>query len=513
MDRKWWTLIAVCTATFMLLLDITVVNVALPDIQDDLNASFAELQWVVDAYALMLATLTLTAGSLADLLGRRRVFATGLVLFTIASLLCGLAPSAVALDLFRGLQGVGGAVMFSTSLALIAQEFSGKERGTALGIWGATIGGAVAIGPLVGGVLTEGLSWEWIFFVNIPIGIAAVYVTMTKVRESRDENAKGVDWAGVVTWSGALFLLVFGLVRANDAGWGSTEIVACLGGSLGLLLMFLGFELRQERPMLDLSLFRKPAFAGASIAAFSLSASMFAMFLYLTLYIQNILGYSPLQAGLRFLPLTVVSFVAAPISGRLSERIPVRVLLGVGLALVGIALALMGGLTVESTWTALLAGFIIAGAGVGLCNPALASTAIGVVEPARSGMASGINNTFRQVGIATGVAALGAIFQHRVQTKVLEMLAGTPVSGRAHEIADQVGNGGAAQAVSSTPPQSRGIVAAAAKQGFITGLNEILVVAAILALVGSALAFVLIRRRDFVAAPGHAPAEAAAPAG
>ena len=309
MDRKWWTLIAVCVATFMLLLDITVVNVALPDIQSDLNASFAELQWVVDAYALMLATLMLTAGSLADLLGRRLVFATGLVLFTVASLLCGLASSAVALDLFRGAQGIGGAVMFATALALLAQEFHGSERGTALGIWGATIGGAVAIGPLVGGLLTEGIGWEWIFFVNVPIGIAAIVLTLSKVRESRDPDARGIDWAGAVTWSGALFLFVFALIRANDEGWGSTVIVCCLGGSLGLLLMFFGFELRQERPMLDLSLFRKPSFAGASVVAFALSASMFAMFLYLTLYIQNILGYSALESGQSFKPVTVVSFV------------------------------------------------------------------------------------------------------------------------------------------------------------------------------------------------------------
>jgi EmrB/QacA subfamily drug resistance transporter len=512
-DRKWWTLIAVCVATFMLLLDITVVNVALPDIERDLKASFAELQWVVDAYALMLATLTLTAGSLADLLGRRIVFATGLGLFTVASLLCGLAPSAVALDLFRGAQGIGGAIMFSTALALLAQEFHGRERGTALGIWGATIGGAVAVGPLVGGLLTEGFGWQWIFFVNVPIGIAAVFLTMSKVQESRDPNARGVDWAGAVTWSGALFLLVFGLIRANDLGWGSTQTVACLGGSLGLLLMFLGFELRQERPMLDLSLFRKPSFAGASIAAFALSASMFALFLYLTLYIQNILGYSPLEAGVRFLPITVVSFVAAPLSGRLSERLPVRILLGGGLMLVGIGLALMAGLSVDSKWTHLLAGFVIAGAGIGMVNPALASTAIGVVPPARSGMASGINNTFRQVGIATGVAALGAIFQHRVQTKVVELLSSTPVSGRAHPIADMVGNGQASQAVSSSPPPVRGVVANAARQAFISGLNEILVVGAILALVGAACAFVLVRRRDFVELPAGAPAEAVAPAG
>ena len=511
MDRKWWTLIAVCVATFMLLLDITVVNVALPDIQSDLNASFAELQWVVDAYALMLATLMLTAGSLADLLGRRLVFATGLVLFTVASLLCGLAPSAVALDLFRGAQGIGGAVMFSTALALLAQEFHGRERGTALGIWGATIGGAVAVGPLVGGVLTEGIGWEWIFFVNVPVGIAAVVLTLLKVRESRDPEARGIDWGGAATWSGALFLFVFALIRANDEGWGSTVIVCCLGGSLGLLLMFFGFELRQERPMLDLSLFRKPSFVGASVVAFALSASMFAMFLYLTLYLQNILGFSPLETGVRFLPLTVVSFLVAPISGRLSERVPVRGLLGGGLLLVGTGLALMGGLTVESKWTELFAGFVIAGAGIGMINPALASTAIGVVPPARSGMASGINNTFRQVGIATGVAALGAIFQHRVQTKVVELLSSTPVAGRGRALAHMVGNSEADQAIRSSPPSARGVVADAARQAFISGFNEILVIAAVLAFVGAGVGFLLVRRRDFVAFPAAAePAPAGA---
>src|SRR2546421_3989682 len=268
MHRKWWTLIAVCVATFMLLLDITIVNVALPDIERQLHASFSELQWVVDAYALMLAALLLTAGALADLFGRRIVFATGLALFTLASLACGLAPTAVTLDLARGFQGIGGAVMFATSLALLAQEFEGRERGTAFGIWGATIGGAVAIGPLVGGALTEGLGWEWIFFVNIPIGIGAVALTLLRVPESRDPDARGVDWAGVATFSSALFLLVYALIRGNDEGWGSPLIVGMLVGAIALLVVFFVVEVRQERPMLDLTLFRRPTFAGVSIAAF-----------------------------------------------------------------------------------------------------------------------------------------------------------------------------------------------------------------------------------------------------
>jgi EmrB/QacA subfamily drug resistance transporter len=484
------------------------VNVALPDINRQLHATFSELQWVVDAYALMLASLVLTAGSLADRLGRRRVFAVGLGLFTVASLGCGLATSAVALDVLRGAQGIGGAVMFATSLALLAQEFQGRERGTAFGVWGATIGGAVAVGPLVGGVLTQGLGWEWIFFVNVPIGIAAIFLTLTRLRETRDPDAAGIDWAGALTFSASLFLLVFGLIRANAEGWGSPLIVGCLAGSAVLMGLFLVVERRQARPMLDLRLFRKPTFAGASIVAFCLSASMFAMFLYLTLYVQNILGYSPLEAGLRFLPITLVSFFVAPLAGRLSARLPVKGFLTVGLLMVGTGLLLMSGLTVRSDWTALLPGFLIAGAGIGLINPPLASTAIGVVPPARSGMASGINNTFRQVGIATGIAALGALFQARVETKVAELLAATPAAGRAHAISALVAGGQADQAVQSLPPSLRQAAAQAAREGFVSGLDEILVVAAAVAFAGAVLAFVLVRGRDFVA-PVAAPAPAA----
>jgi EmrB/QacA subfamily drug resistance transporter len=509
MHRKWWTLIGVCVATFMLLLDITIVNVALPDIERELGASFDQLQWVVDAYALMLASLLLTAGSLADLFGRRIVFAIGLGMFSVASLLCGLAPGPTELDLARGAQGIGGAVMFATSLALLAQEFHGRERGTAFGIWGATIGGAVAIGPLVGGVLTDTLGWEWIFFVNVPIGAAAVVLTLLRVPESRDPDARGVDWPGVATFSAALFLLVYALIRGNAEGWGSPLIVGMLAGAGALLVAFFVVEVRQARPMLDLSLFHKPTFGGASIVAFALSFAMFSMFLYLTLYIQNVLGFSPLEAGLRFLPVTLLAFFVAPVSGRLSARLPARGMLSLGLLLVGVGLLLMGGLDVDSRWTALLAGFVVAGAGIGLINPVLASTAIGVVEPARSGMASGISNTFRQVGIATGVAALGAIFQARVQDRVVELLAGTPVGGgRADQIGHMVSSGEARQAVQAVPPSVRGAVAGAARDAFVTGLNELFIVAAVVAFVGAALGLVLVRQQDFVAAPQPAAAAA-----
>jgi EmrB/QacA subfamily drug resistance transporter len=490
---RWWTLGAVCVATFMLLLDITIVNVALPDIQKDLGASFQDLQWVVDAYALTLAAFMLTAGSLADLLGRRRVFVAGLALFTAASLLCGLSTSPTALNLSRALQGIGGSAMFATSLALLASAFTGRERGTALGIWGATTGASVAVGPLVGGVLVQHVSWQSIFFVNLPIGIAAIIVTLRTVRETKDPHAARIDWAGLVTFSAALFALVFALVRGNTEGWGSALIVGLLAGAAALLALFVVVERRQERPMFDLTLFRKPTFAGVSLVAFALSASIFSMFLYLTLYLQNVLGFSPLEAGLRFLPVTVVSFVCAALSGNLTERVPVKYLMAIGLGCVGLGLLLMSGLDAQSKWTALLPGFLIAGAGVGLTNPAIASTAVGVVEQRRAGMAAGINNTFRQVGIATGIAALGAIFQHAVTGKILDALASAGAQRPA----------GARLPPAEVLAQGDPRVLGPQREAFLTGwtgaLNEVLVIAAVVALAGAVGAVVLVRSRDFVA--------------
>jgi EmrB/QacA subfamily drug resistance transporter len=488
---KWWTLVAVCVATFMLLLDITVVNVALPYIERDLGSSFEDLQWVIDAYALTLAAFLLTAGSIADDLGRRRVFVAGLVVFTGASVLCGLSHTPLMLNLSRGLQGIGGGLMFATALALLASNYSGRDRGTAIGLWGATIGAATAVGPLVGGILVEVSGWEAIFFLNVPIGIATVALTLARVRESRDPHGGGVDWIGTLTFSGGLFAIVFGLIRGNAENWNSQIVTVLLVGA-GLLLAFVAYERRRPNAMLDISLFRKPSFCGASIAAFVLSASMFSMFLYLTLYVQNILGYSALEAGLRFMPVTVVSFVAAPISGKLAERFGARWFLAGGLALVALGLLLMSGVDPGDDWTALLAGFLVAGGGIGIANPALATTAIGVVEPARSGMASGINSTFRQVGIATGIAAWGAIFQHQVTARFGELAPGAPVRG---DIADFISFGGATR--SGEP-----VLVRVAEQAFVAGLDRILLLAAILALAGAVLSGLLVRPSDFVG-PGH----------
>jgi EmrB/QacA subfamily drug resistance transporter len=509
MERKWWTLIVVCVATFMLLLDITIVNVALPKIATDLKASFSDIQWVIDAYALMLASLLLTTGALADLLGRRVVFSIGLVLFAAASLLCALSPSSLFLILSRAGQGIGGAIMFSTSLALLAQDFHGRDRGVAFGAWGATLGAAAAIGPLLGGGLTEALGWPSIFYINVPIGIVTAALTMAKVGESRDPAGRRIDWIGTVTFTGALFVLVLAIIRGNAEGWGSTLIVSLFAGAVVLLASFVVSQFVQGNAMLDLSLFRKPTFNGAAVVAFTISASMFAMFLYLTLFLQTLLGLSPLQTGLRFLPTTVVMFFVAAASGNLSARVPVRLLLSAGLLLTGLGLMLMRGLTPSSGWTALLAGFIVAGVGVGLVNPALASTAIGVVPPARSGMASGTNSTFRQVGIATGIAALGAIFEHAITNHLAPSLAGTPAAGRAGAIGHAVAAGGAQRVLDGVPSGQRAFASRAIHVAFVSAMNDILLVGAIIAFVGAVLALVLVRGRDFATYGAREPATAA----
>ena len=510
MQRKWWTLIVVCVATFMLLLDITIVNVALPSIAKQLKASFSDIQWVIDAYALTLASVLLSAGALADLLGRRLVFAIGLTLFAFTSLLCALSPSALFLILARAGQGIGGAIMFSTSLALLAQEFHGRERGMALGVWGATIGGAAAVGPLLGGALTQGLGWSSIFYINVPIGALGAFLTMTKIAESRDPAGKRIDWIGTITFTGALFLLVFALIRGNTEGWGSAMIISLLVSSGLLLVIFVISQVVQERAMFDLSLFRKPAFSGAAIVAFTLSSSMFAMFLYLVIYLQTLLGLSPLQTGLRFLPITVVSFGISAVSGNLSARIPVRILLGLGLLLVGVGLLLQRGLTASSDWTHLLPGFVVAGLGVGIVNPALASTAIGVVAPQRSGMASGINSTFRQVGTATGIAVLGAIFESRIASRLAPELTHTTMAGHVSQIAHAVAGGATPFVLHAVPPAQRHAASVAIHGAFAGAMNDILLVGGVVALAGSALGFVLVRGRDFAryGAPEVAPVAA-----
>jgi EmrB/QacA subfamily drug resistance transporter len=498
MARKWWTLLTVSVATFMLLLDITVVNTALPAIQADLHASFTDLQWVIDAYTLSLAALVLTAGSLADRLGRRRLFGIGLGIFSLASLLAGLATSATMLNVDRALQGVGGAIMFAVSLALIAQEFApGKDRATAMATYGATIGVAVAIGPLVGGALTDGFGWQSVFLLNVPIGIAAIVATFTKLRETRDPNATRIDWLGLATFSSALFLLVLALLRGNQEGWGSGLILSLFAGAAVLLAAFIAVERRVSEPMLPLHFFRRPAFAGVQLAAFAVSGSMFALFLYITLYLQNYLGYSPFDAGLRYLPITIASFLAAPVAGMLLSRLQARFILAGGLVMTGGGLLLMGGLSAGSEWTALLLGFIVAGLGVGLLNPVIADVALSVVPKEQSGMASGINDTFRQVGIAVGIAAWGALFLGRGAARVSELAAGTPAAEGDHprQLIEAASSGNLGRALEAVPEGARGTVAHATREGFLAGMNEILLLGALLSILGAGLALLLVREQ------------------
>jgi len=497
--NKWWTLVAVCLGIFMLLLDITIVTVALPDIQRALHSSFSDLQWIVDAYALTLAAFLLTAGSLADMYGRRLLYLIGLVVFTGASVLCGFAVSTIMLELSRGLQGVGGAIMFAVSLALLADAFRGPDRGVAFGIWGAITGLAVAIGPLLGGILTSGISWRWIFFVNAPIGVIAVAITVMRVAESRLPTANRPDWAGFALFTAGLASLVYALIESSRTSFTDGVVLGCFAAAAVLLLAFVLVEWRVGNPMFDLGLFRRPAFSGGLVAAFGLSASIFAMLLYLVLYLQDILGYSALGTGVR---LTIISggiLVTATLSGRLSSKMPVRFLIGPGLILVGVALLLMRGLTVTSAWTHLIPGLILGGLAVGLVNPPLASTAVGVVRPERAGMASGINSTFRQIGIATGIALLGSLFASKVTDEVISRAAAVPgLSSRGAEIAGAVKSGQVQRLFASLPGPVRSAVADVTRAAFTAGLDEILLVAGIIALASGVIALAAIRPRDFV---------------
>ncbi len=410
--HRWLILAVVSAATAMLLLDVTVVNVALPAIRTDLGASFAELQWVIDAYALTLAATLLGAGVLADRHGRRSVFAAGLVVFTACSVLCGAAPSAVALDLARGAQGIGAAAMFSASLALLAAEFQGRDRGIALGVWGAITGGALAIGPLVGGVLVDGPGWRWIFFVNLPLGLLLTWLTLRRLPESRDPTPRRLDLAGMASFAAACFLATYALIRGNEEGWTSAPIVTAFAVAATLAVAFVAIERRAVDPMLPLALFRIPPFAGTALVAFAQSIALYPLLLFLAIYFQEALSLSATETGLRVLPLTLVLFAVAPISGKLTGRWPLRIPLATGLLLIGASLLLMRAVTPTSDWTVLIPGLLVGGLAVGVISPALAAAMVAILPVEKGGLASGINNTFRQLGIAAGIAGLGAIFTH-----------------------------------------------------------------------------------------------------
>ncbi len=371
MTIQRWTLVVVCAATAMLMLDIAVVNTALSRIAEDLNTGLSGLQWVVDAYTLALASTVLTAGALADRLGRRRVFSFGLILFTGASLACGLAQDITMLNTARAVQGLGAAVMFAVSLALLAHAYPGaRERAGAFAAYGATIGASFAVGPLIGGLLTSGLDWQWIFLVNLPIGLFCLYVTRRYVQESRDPRSPGIDWPGQITLTAGLFLLVLALLRGNELGWTSDAILAELIGAVVALVAFVIIESRVREPMLPLKFFRNPSFTGVQIAAFSISASFFAVFLYTTLYLQQILGLSAIEAGLVYLPGTMVMLFVSGATAQLLAKVPARTVISIGLGMVGVGMMLFTLADVTSSWWIVLPGELVALIGTGLFNPA-----------------------------------------------------------------------------------------------------------------------------------------------
>lgn len=473
--------------TFMLTLDLTVVNVALPDLQGSLDAGFTGLQWVIDAYALGLAVFLLTGGSLADLFGGKRVFLGGMALFGVASVACGVATDVVMLNISRGVQGVGAAVLYAVGPPLIAHEFQGRSRAGAFGIFGAGSGLAIALGPLIGGALTSSVGWRWIFLVNVPVGIAAFVLGMTRMPATAGSRSRRIDWPGLVTFSSGLALLVIALLRGEQAGWTSAGILSSFAGAGVLLIAFVLIErARGEAAMLDLGFFRISSYRAISLAAILVAASGMSAIFLLVSYVQNVLGYSPWEAGLRFLPMTVVLFVAAIFAGGLTARVPHRVLVALAAGCVWLGLLLFKPL-VEATsgWTALLPTMILLGMGLGMFNPPRAALSVGVVDPARSGAASGTSITFQQVGLALGIAGFGALFQNRVSDHFADPRTGEAVAAGAVNQLDTVG-----------------------RTAFVDGLGDVLLAGSFLAVVAAVVSILWIRARDL-----HATAVAAHPAG
>ena len=500
--RKWLPLTAVCLGAFMLLVDVTVVTVALPDMATSLNTTFADLQWVMDVYALALAALLLGAGSLADQIGRRRVYLAGLGVFALASLACGLSTGPGMLIAFRGLQGVGGAAMFATTMALLSGAYQGRDRGIAFGVWGAVNGAAAAAGPVIGGLLTEHLDWRWIFFVNLPVSVLTVVVTLRVVKESRNPHAAGVDVPGMVAFTVFAGSLTYALIRVGENGWTSATTLGLLALSVLSLLAFLLVESRSSRPMLDLGLFRSPAFVGIMVGGLLLSVAAFSYLVYSSLWLQTVKGMGPVTAGLAMLPMSVVAFVAAAVAGKKLHDAPPRFTIGGGLLLIGAGALLQTVVGPESTWTALALGLAVTGAGVGLATPAMASAAMAAVPSSRAGMAGGALNTARQLGNALGIAVLGAVFQ----AGVLGAVRADHTVPDAQRLSDAL-TGGQAGAVIARTPGSAPLVHSA----FATGLQDTFLVSGVLGLLGGVAVLALVRPAATPAGPGAGvPAQAVA---
>jgi EmrB/QacA subfamily drug resistance transporter len=483
-NRRWWTLGAMCFALFMVMLDNTVVNVALPSIQEDLHTSISGLEWTVNAYTLAFAVLLVTGGRLGDIFGRRRTFLFGVVVFALSSGFIGLSQSDEWLVVGRAVQGMGAAFMMPATLSIITNAFPPHERGKAIGTWAGVSALALAIGPVVGGFLVEHVSWQSIFFLNLPVAVAAVAVTLFATHESRDETATHqIDFAGVATITIGLAALVLALVEGNSWGWGSARILALFGVAAAGLVGFAVVERRSREPMVDFAFFRSRSFLGANVVAFVVSFAMLAMFFFLALYMQNIKGYTALQTGVRFLPSTAVIIVVGPIAGRLTDRIGPRPLMTLGLLLTGVSLFWQGHLETDTSYGFLVGAFALMGLGMGLVMSPMSAAAMNAVAREKAGVASGILSMSRMVGGTFGVAAMGALITGLGRSRLAELLPGLP-AGRRERIAESLGAG----AASDVPERVR----AAAEEAFVSALNTGLRLAALLAVVGAGVAWVLI---------------------
>ncbi len=508
--RRWWALAALSLALFMALLDNTIVNVALPHIQTSLHTSISGLQWVVSAYSLVFGSLLITGGKFGDLFGRKRVFLSGLAIFVSASALCGLAPNLNALHAFRALQGIGGAAIFPLTLAITNETFEGRERALAISIWGAISGAAIALGPVIGGVLVDHVSWRAVFYVNLPIGMLVAGLALYAVRESRDTSSKGrIDWAGALLSSAALFAVIYGLIQTGSAGWGwgTRNNVLALAAGAALLLAFIATELtilrRGGEAMVDLRFFRNLGFSGANAVAFLVSLGMFGSFFYASIYLQDVLGYSAMGAGLRILPIAAGIMVGAPLSGQLAAKIGPRWPLGAGMAIAAIGVLLWAGLMgPHAGYNDFVVAFPIFGFGMGLVFPAIGTAVLNTVPREKSGVATGINDMSREVGGTFGIAIMAAIFNPAYHSGLVSE---TAKAGLPASVAATLSSGAQAAGTSAgqLPADLALKVHAALQAAFSGAMVDVLRVGAVLLLLGSAAAFALMGR-----ARGGEPAEA-----
>ena len=503
-NSKWWTLGAMCFALFMIMLDNTVVNVALPSIQRDLHASLQALEWTMNAYTLTFAVLMVTGGRLGDIFGRRRLFLFGVAVFGASSLAIGLAPNDQVLVAFRAVQGIGAAFMMPATLSIITQAFPAEQRGTAIGTWAGVSALALAIGPVIGGFLTEDVSWRAIFFINPPIAVGAIAVTLFAARESRDETAgRSVDFVGIGTLTAGLTALVLALVQSNSWHWGSARTVGLFVVAVVALAAFVTIEKRVRVPMIDFAFFRSRTSIGANAVGFLVTFAMFAQFFFLTLYMQNVLHFSPLQTGVRFLPATLVIIVMGPLAGRWTDRVGPRPLMALGLAIVGAALLVQSQLTIHTGYGQLLPGFILMGLGIGLVMSPMSTAAMNAVDRTKSGAASGVVSMSRMVGGTVGLAVMGALVTTIGRARLDSSLPHLPAGVRAR-LASGLGSGGVPDGHVSPP------VVDAVHHAFVSALATGLKVGAAVAFVGALLALLLIgsartRRAEAHASEQHAP--------